>query len=50
MWLRAHAIPWAMRRMRGGTAGDGRDPKHAGLMIIGGVAGIPTDRPADEAV
>ncbi len=27
-WLRAHALPWAWRRMRGRTAGDGLTAKH----------------------
>ncbi|MBT2519245.1 glycosyltransferase [Streptomyces sp. ISL-90] len=26
-WLRRHAVPWALRRLAGRTAGDGRSPK-----------------------
>ena len=27
-WLRHHALPWAMQRLAGRTAGDGLTPKH----------------------
>ena len=35
-WLRGHALPWALRRLRGRTAGDGRRPKHSELITVGG--------------
>jgi len=33
-WLRRHVLPWALRRLRGRTAGDGRRPKHDGLIAL----------------
>ncbi|MDQ0895667.1 hypothetical protein QFZ26_003222 [Agromyces ramosus] len=30
-WLRKHAAPWVLRRLRGRVAGDGRGPKRAAL-------------------
>ena len=42
-WLRDHALPWAVRRLRGRTAGDGREPKHSGLVAIRGGAGALAD-------
>ncbi|WP_194408920.1 glycosyltransferase [Microbacterium cremeum] len=35
-WLRRDALPWVWRRLRGRTAGDGLDPKHADYVLIGG--------------
>lgn len=42
-WLRDHAMPWMLRRLRGRTAGDGREPKHPGLVAIGGRSGTRID-------
>lgn len=33
-WLRTHAVPWAWRRLRGRTAGDGRVAKHDELVVV----------------
>ncbi|MFE1645467.1 glycosyltransferase [Microbacterium sp. P01] len=33
-WLRRHAIPWAMRRMVGRSAGDGVSAKHEGYVEL----------------
>lgn len=33
-WLARHAVPWVVRRLRGRTAGDGRDPKRPGLAPV----------------
>jgi phosphatidylinositol alpha 1,6-mannosyltransferase len=33
-WLRVHAAPWALRRLRGRRAGDGRTAKHSTLVPI----------------
>lgn len=33
-WLRDHALPWAWRRLRGRTAGDGRTAKHDELVLV----------------
>lgn len=33
-WLRRHMLPWALRRLRGRTAGDGLAPKHAEMVAI----------------
>ncbi|HWK21216.1 MAG TPA: glycosyltransferase [Microbacteriaceae bacterium] len=33
-WLRRHVLPWALRRLRGRTAGDGLGPKHDGLVEL----------------
>ncbi|MFT4285118.1 MAG: GDSL-type esterase/lipase family protein [Protaetiibacter sp.] len=33
-WLRAHVAPWALRRLRGRRAGDGRSAKHVALVPI----------------
>jgi phosphatidylinositol alpha 1,6-mannosyltransferase len=35
-WLRTHALPWAWRRVRGRTAGDGLVAKHAEYVEIPG--------------
>jgi phosphatidylinositol alpha 1,6-mannosyltransferase len=35
-WLTRDALPWAWRRLRGRTAGDGRAPKHRGYVEIAG--------------
>ncbi|MGZ0712903.1 glycosyltransferase (plasmid) [Coraliomargarita sp. W4R53] len=43
-WLREHAMPWVIRRLRGRTAGDGREPKHANLVRIGGTSVTRVDR------
>ncbi|MCT9821524.1 GDSL-type esterase/lipase family protein [Microbacterium sp. W1N] len=40
-WLRVHALPWAWRRLRGRTAGDGRAAKHPAYVTIDGPAGRP---------
>jgi phosphatidylinositol alpha 1,6-mannosyltransferase len=37
-WLRRDVLPWAWRRMRGRTAGDGRRAKHEGYVVIEGPA------------
>jgi phosphatidylinositol alpha 1,6-mannosyltransferase len=42
-WLRDHAMPWVLRRLRGRTAGDGREPKHLDLVTIGGRSGTRID-------
>jgi phosphatidylinositol alpha 1,6-mannosyltransferase len=34
-WVRLHAAPWVIRRLRGRTAGDGRAPKHDTLVAVG---------------
>jgi phosphatidylinositol alpha 1,6-mannosyltransferase len=33
-WLRRHAVPWALRRLAGRTAGDGRSPKREALTPV----------------
>jgi phosphatidylinositol alpha 1,6-mannosyltransferase len=33
-WLWEHVRPWAWRRVRGRTAGDGVSPKHAALVPV----------------
>lgn len=33
-WLARHAAPWVLRRLRGRTAGDGRDPKRPELAPV----------------
>ncbi len=33
-WLRAHAVPWATRRLRGHSSGDGRAPKRPTLAPV----------------
>lgn len=43
-WLRDHAMPWVLRRLRGRTAGDGREPKHPDLVTIGGRSGTRIDQ------
>lgn len=35
-WLRRDALPWAWRRLRGRTAGDGVRAKHSGYVVIRG--------------
>ena len=35
-WLTHDALPWAWRRLRGRTAGDGRMPKHDGYVELPG--------------
>jgi phosphatidylinositol alpha 1,6-mannosyltransferase len=35
-WLRRDALPWAWRRVRGRTAGDGVTAKHSGYVVIRG--------------
>ncbi|MCC2033819.1 glycosyltransferase [Microbacterium allomyrinae] len=35
-WLSRDALPWAWRRLRGRTAGDGRAAKHSDYVFIGG--------------
>ncbi|WP_347978667.1 glycosyltransferase [Microbacterium sp. ProA8] len=35
-WLSRDVLPWAWRRLRGRTAGDGIAPKHTGYVVIGG--------------
>ncbi|CAN5434621.1 SGNH/GDSL hydrolase family protein [soil metagenome] len=37
-WLWVHARPWAYRRLRGRTAGDGLSPKHSELAPVPAVA------------
>ena len=36
LWLTAHALPWAWRRLRGKTAGDGLSAKHADYVVLPG--------------
>ncbi len=38
VWIRDHALPWVFRRLRGRTAGDGLEPKHAELITIRGAS------------
>ncbi len=38
-WIGDHALPWLLRRLRGRTAGDGREPKHSDLVTVGGRSG-----------
>jgi phosphatidylinositol alpha 1,6-mannosyltransferase len=33
-WIVRHAAPWALRRLRGRAAGDGREPKRAALAPV----------------
>ena len=33
-WMREHLAPWVMRRVRGVSSGDGRDPKEPVLRVI----------------
>ncbi|HWL01253.1 MAG TPA: glycosyltransferase [Microbacteriaceae bacterium] len=33
-WLRHHMLPWALRRLRGRTAGEGLGPKHTALIQL----------------
>jgi phosphatidylinositol alpha 1,6-mannosyltransferase len=33
-WLRTHVAPWALRRLRGRRAGDGRTAKHSALVPV----------------
>ena len=33
-WLARHAAPWLLRRLRGRTPGDGREPKRPGLVAV----------------
>lgn len=42
-WLRRDALPWVWRRLRGRTAGDGLDPKHADYVLIGGDGQVRSD-------
>ncbi|MEV5072032.1 glycosyltransferase [Microbacterium sp. LMI12-1-1.1] len=35
-WLSRDVLPWAWRRLRGRTAGDGVAPKHSAYVVIGG--------------
>lgn len=35
-WVRVHAVPWAWRRIRGRTAGDGLGPKHLDYVRLPG--------------
>ena len=37
-WMWQHVRPWLGRRLRGRTAGDGREPKHTTLVPV-----IPSD-------
>ncbi len=43
-WMRLHAAPWVIRRLRGRTAGDGRAPKHQTLVAVGGGGGSARQR------
>ncbi|WP_404430966.1 GDSL-type esterase/lipase family protein [Microbacterium lacus] len=38
VWIRDYALPWVFRRIRGRTAGDGLEPKHAELITIRGAS------------
>jgi lysophospholipase L1-like esterase len=38
-WARAHAAPWAQRRLRGTSSGDGLEPKHPTLTPVRARAG-----------
>lgn len=33
-WARDHAAPWARRRIKGISAGDGREPKRPDLLPL----------------
>jgi len=44
-WLRRHAVPWMLRRLRGRAAGDGRHPKQPTLEPVI-VPSRPSTRPA----
>jgi lysophospholipase L1-like esterase len=35
-WMRDHLAPWVMRRLRGTSSGDGREPKDPTLRLIDG--------------
>jgi phosphatidylinositol alpha 1,6-mannosyltransferase len=43
-WAWQHVRPWLGRRLRGRTAGDGREPKHATLVPV--VPADPSGHPA----
>ncbi|WP_322409431.1 glycosyltransferase [Microbacterium invictum] len=40
-WLRRDVLPWVWRRLRGRTAGDGLDAKHADYVTVGGDGNTP---------
>ncbi|MEJ3403374.1 glycosyltransferase [Rathayibacter sp. YIM 133350] len=42
-WLVAHAAPWALRRLRGHTAGEGRAAKHDALVALARGAERPSE-------
>ncbi|WP_394551619.1 GDSL-type esterase/lipase family protein [Agromyces sp. MMS24-JH15] len=41
VWLRRHAVPWMLRRLRGRAAGDGRAAKHEHLVPVATAPGDP---------
>ncbi|MDY0909219.1 glycosyltransferase [Microbacterium sp. CFBP9034] len=47
-WLRRDALPWAWRRLRGRTAGDGIAPKHSGYVVVGGRGDVRSAARTDE--
>ncbi len=52
-WLARHAAPWMARRLRGRTAGDGREPKRpepTPVLTPAGTAATEGVRPATSAV
>lgn len=48
-WLRRHALPWVRRRLRGRTAGDGREPKRAALLPVIAPAVTPSPSAVERA-
>ena len=49
-WLASHAAPWIGRRLRGRTAGDGREPKRPELLPVLAPAASPVVGDATSAV
>ena len=50
-WLWTHVRPWAGRRLRGRTAGDGRAPKHTTLVdVVPRVAAASRTQPRSDGV
>ena len=48
-WLARHVLPWAVRRMRGRTAGDGRQAKHSALVQVAGQVVRPVEPSRESA-
>ncbi|WP_428978458.1 SGNH/GDSL hydrolase family protein [Cellulosimicrobium cellulans] len=47
-WVRTHVVPWAQRRLRGTSSGDGRLPKAPELLPVP-LAEDPSGLPADKS-